>query len=164
MKILPLIYIDGVPTFTDSRLENIYKRMVHDGSHKYMFFDGLVRSEWDFVNFIRQQPMVFVAYSDDELAGIYWINQIDYTSAQFHLCTCSNVWGRSEAISKKVIREIFKASRLETLLGYVPVFNGRTLNLGRKLGWHEVGRIPRIFWNTQHSIDGVLFFITREEA
>lgn len=143
MKVLPYIYVDGIPTMRDTDLMVIFDKMVRDDTLKYVFYDGSVTNAVEFVQFIKSVDIqLFVVLDDDNPVACGWLTDFKFCTAQAHFCVFSEAWNRSVEVGKLMIEKAMNSMELKMLVGYVPKFNNLAIDFVNKCGGVVVGELP----------------------
>jgi len=170
IKLLPYIAIDGIPTFPDSEIVDLYKRMAADGTAATVFSDGEITSGEDFLNATKhRENRLYVAFMDGEKSGVAWLNRFEARFARMHWCLFSNQWGKNSVeIGKEVIHTIINMKDGEgnylydMMLGIVPSNNKMAVRYCEKCGGVIQGSLPYAALKDGKSISGVIVYYTRE--
>ena len=172
MKITPYIEIDGIRTFTDTFVKGIYSRMVDEGTDKVVFSDGGIKSEEDFLAYMKYgQNYLHVIEDGTDIAAILWINKILYKTCYAHFCGFKNSMGEGSVdIGRFAMEHLFGVTDhwgnpcFETVLGLIPTWNIFGTKWLKKIGLVEIGKIPNALWDEKEnkSVEGTLLHITKE--
>jgi len=173
MMIVPYMLFDGVPSMKDSELMELYECMVWEGTAETVFYDGGVKSKYDFLSFIKGPGVHFHKVLDDdgELAGVFWLTDIEHKSAVGHFCFFSSVWGDSQEYFREIMKRLLLAEDADgeymfhVLIGVTPEWLTSALKMIRKAGMIECGRIPyRVYKAADDNYHAaVISYFTREE-
>lgn len=147
MKIVirPYIYIDGIPTFRNSDIKNLYRLMFRDKTVETVFYDGEVITEDQFLRHI-QQPGTVLYVAEDSVrmipVGIGWLNSFENSMARAHFCVFSEGWSDSLAIGKKLVQTAAEFPGVDTMVGVLPTENKRAIEFSKKCGAKLLGELP----------------------
>ena len=172
MKITPYIEIDGIRTFTDTFVKSLYSRMVDDGTDKVVFSDGGIKSEEDFLGFMKYgQNYLFVIKNETDISAILWLNRILDKTCYAHFCGFQGSLGEGSVdVGRFAMNHVFGVKDdwgnpcFETVLGLIPTWNNVGIKWLKKVGLVEIGKIPNALWDekTNKSVEGTLLHITKE--
>ena len=164
VKIVPYIEVDGIRTFTDSFIEDLYIRTINENLG-YIFCEGDIDSSQTFLRLMKSgYNQLYVIFYDNDLAGYIWLNMFESKTARAHFCYFRKFWGKpATEIGKTFLSMCTKF--LSVLQGLVPVSNKLAIRYCERLGMKRVGIIPRVIWNdiNKKCEDGVLFYYLGEE-
>ena len=75
-EILPFRSEAGEPTFSNTHLAQIFRRLVREESLTKVFYDGAIANTTDFINFFhnRENDIFFVQEKGREV-GFFWLNR-----------------------------------------------------------------------------------------
>ena len=128
-KLMPYTRIDGVPTFRDSEIMDLYDRMVSDGTSETVFSDGSVNSRDDWLRSMTSGDNklyvmkivdagdpgrgILSAYPRPEgiengsAALVLWLNGFEGKVARMHWACFKEFWNKgSVEMMKFALREI----------------------------------------------------------
>lgn len=173
ISIRPYTEIDGIRTYSDSEIKELFERTVRDGLDRIVFYEGTVQTAEQFLNIMKSGSVLFYALmSDGEIIGYTWLNRFENHTARMHFCVFQEYWGKTLDIGKFVLDKIMHMKDLEgnyiwdLLTGFVPAWNKRAINFALKCGGQSHGKIPNAIWNQekQQSEDAVFIYYTREAS
>jgi hypothetical protein len=168
--LLPYTTVDGMPTFADSFVRNLFNRMVEDDTAKSVFFDGSVKDPDEFLNIMKfGNNALWIVSVDEEISGVVWLNNFEQKRASFHFCFFSNVWGKDTvSIGKKCVLTLLELKSngeydFDLLTGLVPLRNEKAIKWCQEMNFEIIGRLPCSVWNAeeQKSEDGIIFYVER---
>lgn len=173
MTIIPYTELDGIRTFNDTVIKDLYRRMVEEGTAKRVFFDGSVSNEEAFLNMFKHNPEnhLFVIKTDGEPAAIAWLNGVRNYTATAHFCLFKRVWGKKGIeVGKRAIQFFLNMKDWDgryyhdVITGLTPSCNRLAVRWIQKIGMKILGEIPNVIWDAenQESVPGVISYITRE--
>jgi len=169
-KLYPYCEIDGLNTFRDSEIKDLYFRMISEGSNIYI--DNRIANGDDFLRHMKYGAALYVAYYDDELFGFVYLDDFATKSAKIHFCvfkefhgTVANIESCKEAI--KIIlstKGILDQFMYDVLVGIIPSNNRVAIRFIGKIGGKISGVIPGAIWNAkeQASTDGTVVYFMRD--
>jgi hypothetical protein len=169
LKVIPYVEVDGVWTFRDSEIKNIYDTMVQDGTAEAVFCDGSVHNRDEFQWCMKRgDSTLYVAQLDNgAVVGIGWLNRFQYHFCQGHFCFMKKFWKNPILITaaRMMIRTMFKTQDVNMMLGILPYANRHALPFIEKSGADLIGTLPYGSWNQkeQKSEDAILFQFTRDK-
>jgi len=150
--LIPYVVLDGQMTVSDEQVKAVYRQLVDDGTINVVFYDEVMKSEDDFLTFMKNKDNIVVfPVRDKKLMGVAWLNNLTKNQAFAHFALFK------EAALKKYTEEIGKeildywmnmpgndGPLLDVLMGLIPEFNQKALYYIERLGFKRVGRIPKI--------------------
>lgn len=171
-KIIPYVEYDGMRTYSDTFICEIYNLMEKEGTVQVVFSDGEINSASGFLSAMKYgtNALYFVELQN-EIAGIIWLNRFKSKTCYVHFCAFQKYWGAgSVEIGRSAISQVLEMKNvdgdyaLDTLLGLIPCNNIPAIKWLKKVGLQEIGVIPMALWNqnTEKSEDGLLLCLTRE--
>lgn len=174
ITLMPYTKRDGIPTFRNSEITNIYSRVIEEGWGVAMFDDGYINDAQDFSRYITSPNVMFWGvYYEEELIGFCYVNRIEKTYAHLHFGFFKKWWGRSEVINAAgqqalemlLIKEYEGKPMFELLIGVYPSWNVHVLAYVHKFGAHTVTTVPHLVWSESQgkSVEGTIVSITRED-
>ena len=172
LKITPYIEIDGIRTFTDAFIRDVYSRIVDDNLESIVFSDGNIKTPDDFLAFMKYGPnYLFIIETESGVTAILWLNRILDRTCYAHFCGFKDSWGEGSVdIGRFAMDHVFNVTDdfgkvcFETIHGLIPAWNTTGIGWLKKVGLVEVGRIPNALWSAtlNKSTEGVLMYLTRD--
>jgi hypothetical protein len=168
IQVVPYTYWDGIWTFRDSEMIDIFHRIIRD-SNGYIFRDGTTESQ--FLK-VAKGNLCAIAQDGNELAGVGWLTDIEYKKAVGHFVVFREFWGKRSAEVTKTLTNYFLTIPcedgffLDAIWGFTDVTNRLALRHIAKIGFVIVGEIPCGVWHEKaKSADpAVISYITREQV
>lgn len=146
IRIIPYVHVDGIPTFRDSDIENIYLMVVEEGKLETVFYDGMIRDMREFVNFFKSPDNhLHIILVNDEIAAIFWINQIEGRACRIHFCGFSKFWKHTIRMGKEALK--FLSPHFDLIHGATPVSNEKACKFIQKAGMKPLGIMPDRVYN-----------------
>lgn len=121
--------IDGCWTVSDTHVLEYYRKM----DLKNLFYLTPPTDE-QFIRFCKN-PHNLVLFLQ---GGVVIFTDIDKPRAEGHI----NCWENSMTNAFKALNYVYNLG-IETVLGYVPVWNEKTLRFLEKIGFTQIGIIPK---------------------
>jgi RimJ/RimL family protein N-acetyltransferase len=147
MKLLPYTSIDGIPTFKDSDIVQMYHWMKKDRTLKTVFYnvDSELLTEIFFIRFWKRQDLkMFVVLSENRVAGLIWLDRIIDSTAMIHINSFKWIWGRSSvSVFRRATCEILTKHGIDVLIGQIPITNEKAIKFSEKVGFLKCGIIPK---------------------
>ena len=84
MNILPFAYIDGVPTFKNSELVEIFQKLTAQRLRREIFFDRFMTGA-DFIQLVKSVPYFFALLDGQDIVGFAYLTNNKGTSAHIHV-------------------------------------------------------------------------------
>jgi len=145
MMVMPYAHVDGMPTMLDSEIMNCFELMQRDKTADVVFYDGLIKTPYDFIAFVKSQGRnFFITYGDkkDKLA-CGWIDTIKHRTANAHFSFFSGAFGKNAfAVGKHTVVSVMSIYGLEMLIGLIPSFNRRAIKVCVRYGAVILGEMP----------------------
>ena len=170
---MPYVKKDGIPTFCNSEIANMYHRAFDEGWGFQMFHDGSIRNVAHFVEYITGPGVMFWGvYYKAELMGFFYVNRIERTNAHLHFAFFKKWWGTTESIQAGrqalqllLATEYDGKTMFELILGVYPSWNKHVLAYVHRFGAHTVTEIPHLIWSEKKgkSVEGTIVSVTRED-
>lgn len=168
---IPYCEVDGIRTFSDSFIMELYDRMVEEGTVEVTLYSGNITTREEYLKAIKYGlNKLWIVLKDDELVGMIWLNNFADRSADIHACMFKDAWGRyTVGPSKYALNQLLNTPNaegeytLDTLVGKIPVENQHMVRFSKKVGMSVVGIIPMAMYNgkTGKSVDCVITYINR---
>ena len=174
ITLMPYTTRDGIPTFRNSELANIYARVFKEGWGLTMFDDGWCNKAQDWVEHITSPVVMFWGvYHEQELMGFFYINRIEKTYGHLHFGFFKAWWGKypeimaagKKALSLLLVQEYNGKPLFELLLGMYPAWNKHLLAYIKRHGAKVGEEIPHLIWSASkgESLPGRIAAITKED-
>jgi len=173
--LIPYMHIDGVPTFKDSAIMEMFDRMEQDGTLGLVFFDGSIKTREDFLLMMRQpRVQLYGVYLKDEYTpmGFIWLDQFKHRTAHGHFCAFSSHWGDAYKIGHECLVRLVQLKDdkgeyvLDAIYGLTPVDNELAIKATTAAGLRIAGTLPYAFWSEEDnkSHHAVMTYFTRDEV
>jgi hypothetical protein len=172
ISVTPYTRVDGVPTFTNSEVMNLYDRAVLDGVDSMLFLDGTIQSRTDWLASVTSgHSLLCVISLDGEFAGIGWLDRMEGHSAYVGFWVFDRFRGsESVFIAQDFQKYVFNLTksvdsyRFDILLFRIPEWNQRAKFFAEKIGCVCVGPIPNFCANYRTGVSepGYFGYVTRE--
>lgn len=154
IQLMPYCKVDGILTFRDSAILNLYDRMVKAGTADIVFTDGQINSREDWLRAMKSpENFLYVVYADKKMVALVWLNRVEIKKAQFHYCMFYTGWKKGSVGIGKQILEILINKKyngeylFDMLTGITPVSNKLAIKFLRLCGWKIVGELPFGAWS-----------------
>lgn len=172
--IVPYMRIDGVPTFKDSYIMEMFDKMERDGTIEMVFFDGGVKTREEFLSFVRRPGIQLyeVSVKDSDVpVGFIWMEMFTKRTAFGHFCAFSEYWGDAYKIGHEILVILMSMRNsagdyvLDAIYGFTPIDNTLALGALEAAGFKRAGILPNAFYYASlgRVCDGVMVYFTREE-
>jgi len=148
LKLIPYCEIDGVRTFSDSYIREVYARMESEGTTGIVFCDGTIVSSDDFLQTMKYgENELYFLFDRETLMGMCWLNRFESRFARFHFNLFSDAWGANSVVYGKwtVDKLLYRKNGdycFDMFVGHVPSWNVRAINYVKKLGAKVLGELP----------------------
>lgn len=164
--------IDGIRTYRDSEILELYRRLAAEGG-AHVFRDGSVKDEAAFLRMAKAPGTAFlVAHVRGRRAGVCWLNRFQGRFAQCNFFVFREFWGKdAKALGSWCLRKILSARTrdgdylFDMLVGITPADNPAAVAFALRCGWVRRGVLPKGAFDaaTGVSSPAVLTTATREE-
>lgn len=151
ISVLPYVEIEGQRTVSDEFVREIWRNMLKDRSAHIVFQAKEVKSEEEMIRYLKDpMNMVVFVFVDSQPAGVAWMNGIRNNYGNGHFCFLSKSWGLyTEKMAKEVLDYWFSLALngkpiFEVIIGKIPDWNRKAISFIKKLGFVELGVIPKI--------------------
>jgi hypothetical protein len=167
-RFVPYTTVDGIPTFKDSDILGLYRRVYEEGLGDQLFYDGSIKDEQQFLQLMKSPGAILhvVLAPDDHPVAMWWLNRLERTHATCHFTLFVELFGTKDRvpIGKEAMRICFDHLGYEVIMGMTPSDNKFALGYARKVGFKEVGEVPHYLWSKEgHSITCTMQYITRKD-
>ena len=168
VKLLPYCEVDGIRSFTDSEIGYIYTMLEKEGKAEAAFCDGSVKSNPDFIQFMKYDSKLWVVIIEKKVVGIAWLNNFGHNIAWGHFAffksTHNTVKLYRETMRQLIFLEDTNGYVFSTLMGWVSSKNKIAIDMVKQAGMIKVGEIPNATYDyfDGKTYDAALFYITRE--
>ncbi|MFI3270817.1 MAG: hypothetical protein R3Y11_01765 [Pseudomonadota bacterium] len=153
-------------------LGGIYDTIKKEKTLLRLFYDEEAYTRSKFIhNILRPNSWPFVIFWEGVAVGFAWLNTPEGRSARGHAVLFSRAWGRktSSAICRACFTHLIhlqdeQGYLFDVLLGLTPTSNTLAVALSKASGAEVVGVIPHGIYIEKegHTVDGMLFSVTRE--
>lgn len=154
IEIIPYSKIDGGSfNINDVFMGNVFDLMTREKTFDSLFPRESVKSAAEFL-IVMKQPhnLVVLAFDDSEFVGLAWVNAIKEDFCFAHYWFSRKVWGKKSIVLGKTILKYWFCWRTQddseclfkVLLGETPATNSRAKAYNRRLGFTELGTVPKI--------------------
>ncbi|MCT4627934.1 hypothetical protein [Halodesulfovibrio sp.] len=167
-KLVP--YASG--NFSDSIIRALYHRVVDEGLHSTLFYDGCITSADTFLETMQRiDTHLFILFANAEPAALVWLNRHQMRFMQFHFCVFRKFWGKAaREFAPKILsalvtlEEVGGGYILDSLMGIVPQKNKLACRYVTKWG-RVAGCLPLGAYNaqTKESEPALIISFTRED-
>ena len=168
IRLLPYVLIDGIPTFKDSEIIQIYNWMKNDRTLETVFYNISKdkMSESFFLRFWKRKDLkMFVIFSENKVAGLIWLDRIIDSTAMIHINAFKWTWGGDNiTLFKWATCEIFIKHNIDVLIGQMPVINKVAINFSKNVGFIKCGIIPKSLYvyRLNKKVDAYLGYATKD--
>jgi hypothetical protein len=164
--VIPIINVGESCNVSDYWLRAIWYKMVEDGKEKWVFYDGSVTNENEWLDFIKapyNYPVI--VRNDDTTSGcIAWLNHYENKSARGHYCGLGVYHrGVGQAVMNywKNLKSADGEPVLLTILGITPETNKPACRMLKVLGFTLLGVIPnfcKMKYDSDRLVGGVVSY------
>ena len=146
IKIIPYCEIDGVRTFADSEIIDIYNQMEMVDN---VFIDSQITSAAEFLQAMKYgDNHLYVIMNDADLVAIAWINRFEGKLARLHFSFIDLEYHGKVAVGKKLVGDILNVKNskneyvFDMLVGVVPENNKKACEYVQAVGLIKIGVLP----------------------
>jgi len=187
INIYPYVELDGIRTFTDTWIRDLFARMVKEGVLTSLFLDGTVQEPGDLIaRFKREDHKFFIVAYGDEPAGLIWLTDFRQATVYVHFWIFKKFRGTDKGMiialhgAKEFLymRDHEGKYIFDVLFGYISAENKPVVSLFNKLehaannggGFGITGKIlgtipnAMIDYYKDRSVDAIMAYLVREEA
>ncbi len=170
IAIVPYCEIDGVRTFADSEIKDIYGRMEMNGTVDKVFVDEQITSAEEFLQAMKYgENQLYVLLDENNIIAIAWINRFEGKTARLHFCFIDLEYKGKVAVGKQLVQEILNAKNdkneyvFDMLTGVVPEENKTACEYVQAVGLVKVGILPLGSYNRfkRESEPAMIGYLTR---
>jgi len=169
--ILPYCEIDGVRTFTDSEIVDIYNRMKANDTVDGVFIDEQIVSADDFLRVMKYgENHLYLVLDDDRIVAFFWLNRFEGKTARLHFGFLD--LGRKDKvdIGKQCVEEVLALTDnmneyvFDMLIGVTPISNKAACKYVQAVGLKKIGVLPFGVYNrfTRKSEAAMIGYLSRE--
>jgi len=153
--IVPFIYIDGVPTFTDSEIMALYDRMEVEGFANDVFGQGDANNRTEFLDLVKSKNNMFhVMLSQDGGAhlAVFWVNRFEMKTARMHFFIYKEARCFSDQLINSAAKYIYGLEHngeplFTMIVGVVKSTMVHVINYICRNGGAVAGEIPDYYWD-----------------
>ena len=153
--------IDGVRNFSDSYIMSLWDKIVEEGKDKSI---NVISDKWERKDFLRSVRSgrfhLWIFFEGKRLIGLIWVTNLRPKRAELHFCTFN---GFKDIIryGKLAQATIIDYYGLDVLYGFTPSNNRTAIKYLYKLGWKELGILPKGSYVASEgkSIDSVIMYL-----
>jgi hypothetical protein len=150
LGILPITLIDGTPTVPDQVMRAVWFQMCAEDKAKTVFYDGYVNSVETWMAFIHSPANLAIlihTVDDPRACCVAWLNSFSGHFAFAHFC----VLGKPEPGLGELVLQFWANLKndagkpfYDLILGLIPHSNQKAQRFVERLGFEEVGVIPKV--------------------
>jgi hypothetical protein len=172
IKLIPYCEVDGIRTFSDSEIAELYDRMEMDNTANTVFYDRAVTNRAGFVVLMKEPGTYLYVIMRDEIEGVVeklgvvWLNRVKYRRAHLHFCLFSNAWGKGSVdIGRQVVERLINMKSgegeylFDAFFGIIPWVNTDAIRYVKECRARIICNLPCSSWNgvTKTNEAGILF-------
>lgn len=164
-KLLPYIEIDGIRTFRDSEIMNLFSKTEKDGLIPVVFYEGTVQTPLDFLRMAKAQGTLFYVLTIGEChVGYVWLNRPENRTIRLHFCVLREFWCESVSLGKYVLDKLSNMKTktgeyiFDLFVGWIPEWNTRASRFANACGWKSFGPVPNAIFNIKNGKSEPAFF------
>lgn len=112
--IVPYIEEDGVRSFKDSFVMELYRQAKEEGRADMAFPGKSVTDAKGFLNAMKYGPnQLYIVHDKTDLLGFCWLNNFLGRTAYLHMCAFQIARGKVAEVSRKVLDILFDIKNLD---------------------------------------------------
>lgn len=142
--IWPYVKKDETWTIPDGVMHKVWERMVDLNRVEPTWYDGSIRNELGFINFMRDPyifPTLVLDADEPRLWLLAWLSDIQNGSAKGHFCYLDKYSAR---VTQLLLNYWAKLASLRVIVGITPESYKLVLKIIQRSGFQIVGTIPQI--------------------
>lgn len=174
ITLVPYCEVDGIRTFTDTEVLDLYDRMAINGTAKAVFSDGQILSREDWLETMKfPHNFMYVVFSGDKIVAAVWLNRVEMKKAHFNYCAFFNGWRMGSVKGGRMIMDTVMEMKskdgeylFDVLMGVTPAVNTSAVKYMKLCGWIILGEVPLGVWNQekQKSEPALISYYSRKEV
>lgn len=169
-KLVPYAKVDGIPTFKNSELADLYDQLVEEKLVDILLHDGSINTPEQFVQYLTEaKDNLFYVVLDTKVnqpAAIFWVNRIEQTHCYCHFCVFKKWHGSGVTVQmgRLAMAHLFSIG-FHTVMGMLPESNRAARDYLLRVGLKDVGKVPNLIWSKDKNapVAGHLMYITKED-
>lgn len=169
INLIPFSEVNGEWTVPDKFLRVLFANIILEGKFESVFFEGLIRSDDDFISMLKSpgNVPVLITHGIDKMLGIAWMNALQGNLAFGHFCFLDDAIESKLTVEcgKRVISYWLSFPTLEVIVGVIPSFNQPAIKYVERIGFEKIGSIKNMVRSAylDGRFDAVLFYQSRIE-
>lgn len=163
--IVPVVNMGGQSSASDEFLLTIWDQMVKEDRVKWVFYDGVIQDEYQWLSFIKSPTNYpVVAINEKSIGCIAWLNNYENKSARAHYCglgTYHRDIGKAIMKYWGSLKDTQGDPILLTLIGITPETNALGYRMLKILGFNIVGVIPhfcKVKYDGDRLVGGIISY------
>jgi hypothetical protein len=166
LSILPYTELDGIRTFTDSQIMDLYDQMERDGTTRMVYFEERYSREEFLAEMKSGASRLYVVMEEEVPVAIAYLNRFERTSARLHFCVFSRAWGHTDEVARFVMKSMCGMKDndgkplFHVFLGMLPSCNKGAVDFILRNGGKLVGTVPNLFWDKANgkAVEGTIVY------
>lgn len=146
LEVYPLVRMENGWSIPDEVLIGIWAQIVREGKLIDLFYDGTIKNEYDWMEFIKRAgtfPLLIVDKEKNAVVHIIWLKDCFDISAWIHHCSLGKYRRGVWETARDHWRQYFP--NLKMLLGITPESNEKAVKILEKIcKFTIVGKIPHM--------------------
>lgn len=151
-ELVPYMEWDGVRSFPDSFMENLFERMVVEGKVSTVLYDEDTHDSGSFVRLLKTS-VCWLVIQHEVVVGLVWLTHQESRFARMHwvvfdTCPRREMFHMGRFVNSSILNMKDKAGNYiyDMLLGFVPTANKVAIKYVQKCGGKLCGEIPNGAW------------------
>lgn len=157
IRLLPYVKIKGEWTLSADVMRGIWQQLKDEGIAQLVFNDGSLINSVDFINFFQHgRNLAVIVFSGNEVIGIAWMNNVRRNHAFGHFAFFKSAWGKlTERAGRTILQYWFampgpnNGYLFDFIIGMVDSRNRRALQYIKRLGFTQIGEIPKMMYDAR---------------
>ena len=171
IHIVPFCEIDGIRTFADSEILDIYNRMKANNTVDGVFLDEQITTATDFLRAMKYgENHLYLVLDDERVVAFFWLNRFEGKTARLHFVFLDLDRKDKVDIGKQCVGEIMALTDntneyvFDMLIGVTPIANEPACRYVQAVGLKKIGVLPFGVYNrfTRKSEAAMIGYLSRE--
>jgi len=149
-RLWPLIVENGTCNVPDEILMGVWSQMVISGKHEKVFYGGTVFNYESWLRFVKDWknlPVFVIDTKRTKVVFLAWLNSCEDTHAFGHFCPL----GKFTREAVQMVLDFWKSFKngqgeqlFDVIMGITPENNPEAVRFVKRIGFREVGAIPKL--------------------
>ena len=174
MSMYRILYLGRKLELTEPALEMLWAKIQADGLAETLFYDGSVRSEYDFIcSMMNRNTCPYLVTCDGKFALFSWLNGAEGRAMRIHFTMFKESWGgkrNAVDVARHFVSYVLTLKDadgylLDALYGLTPTSNRLACRFVQRAGMDKIGILPNavsLFFNENRTDNALVTCATRE--